>query len=246
MVARGEGEGKVIQRVALVVVLDGVREVYRISGIGLQRVHQVDDDALAAGLDFGLLHLRGRNHHLLAGVLQLDVFVKLYAHPVVVIAQGTRLGRTAQEHRGIYVNRAALYTSHAGTRIESGSHRDGSSPTAKEMSYPRSHSVFSVNALQKYTLSPNKAHCFRYFNRNHASADGEYRKHGRGIHGARAENTRSTDGEYTEHGRRIQPGRPIRTNIKWNNFPERQSKTSNKEPFHFQNIVKKDRDTYFI
>ena len=126
----------------------------------------------------------------------------LRRHPEIgdAEAQRTRLGRTAQEHRGIYVNRAALYTSHAGTRIEPGSHRDGSSPTAKEMSYPRSHSVFSVNALQKYTLSPNKAHCFRYFNRNHASADGEYRKHGRGIHGARAENTGSTDGEYSPDG----------------------------------------------
>ena len=57
--AGGEGVGIVAQRVVLGEVVDGIAEVDGIGGVRLQRVLQLDDDALAFRGDVGEFHLRG-------------------------------------------------------------------------------------------------------------------------------------------------------------------------------------------
>ena len=57
--ARGETVGKISQRVSLVVVTDGVAEIDGVGGVGLERVLQFHDDALACRLDFRHFHLWG-------------------------------------------------------------------------------------------------------------------------------------------------------------------------------------------
>ena len=55
LVAGGEGKGIVTHGVPLVVVADGIAEVDGVGGVLLERILQVDDDALASGLYFGHL-----------------------------------------------------------------------------------------------------------------------------------------------------------------------------------------------
>ena len=115
MVAGGEAVGIVSQRVSLVVVGDGIREVDGVSGVRLQLVLQAYCDLLPGGLDFRCFQLRRRHDNLLRGVLQLDELVEVDAHlPAVHI--GSTLGRRCPEHSGgCLVVPAAIGLSHLGT-----------------------------------------------------------------------------------------------------------------------------------
>lgn len=75
-VARREDVAHRVERVVLVVVLDGAAEVERIGGVGLQRVAQLDDQPASAQRQRRLLlHLR-RGEELLLLVLDLDELVE--------------------------------------------------------------------------------------------------------------------------------------------------------------------------
>ena len=115
MVAGGEAVGIVSQRVSLVVVGDGIREVDGVSGVRLQLVLQAYCNLLPGGLDFRCFQLRRRHDDLLRGVLQLDELVEVDAHlPAVHI--GSTLGRRCPEHSGwCLVVPAAIGLSHLGT-----------------------------------------------------------------------------------------------------------------------------------
>ena len=73
----GEGEGVVAHRIAFVVVHDGIGEVDGVGGVGLQCVEEVDAHLLAYGADVGRFGLGRRHDDLLAGVLDLDIFIEL-------------------------------------------------------------------------------------------------------------------------------------------------------------------------
>ena len=72
-----EGIGVVAQRITLVVVADGIREVDGVGRIGFQRVKQLHDNLLAGGLDFGNFQLGRRHHHVLRGIVYLDEFIEM-------------------------------------------------------------------------------------------------------------------------------------------------------------------------
>ena len=122
----GEGEGKAIEGIALVVVLNSVGEVYGVRRVGLQRVFQCHLHPLAHGLNLGLLNLRRRDDHLLVGSLQHDVFVKFYADALallVVVVQRARRRSALHKPGGRLVVRPALNATHAGTRPEHRRHQ---------------------------------------------------------------------------------------------------------------------------
>ena len=117
-VAGGERVREVFQRIALVVVLNGIAEVERVSDIVLQCVLQCDDHLLAVRPYFRLLHLRRRNHNLLVRFVQLDELVEL-KHNLVLSGMERTLRRGAANESGRrLVYRPALYPAYACTRVE--------------------------------------------------------------------------------------------------------------------------------
>ena len=110
-----ERVGIVAHRVVFVVVADGVAEVYRIGGIGLQRVLQFYDDALAGGLDFGHLQLRRRHDDTLRRVGKLDELVEVEGDFAVGHIRALLGGRAAHNARRVFVVPSAVGIAHAGT-----------------------------------------------------------------------------------------------------------------------------------
>ena len=76
MVASGECVGIIAERIALVVVGDGIRKINRVGGIGLQRVLQLHGDSLSIGFDFWSLQLRWRYNDFLCGVVEFDKLIE--------------------------------------------------------------------------------------------------------------------------------------------------------------------------
>lgn len=76
MVASGECVSIVAERIALVVVGDGIRKINRVGGIGLQRVLQLHGDSLSIGFDFWSLQLRWRYNDFLCGVVEFDKLIE--------------------------------------------------------------------------------------------------------------------------------------------------------------------------
>ena len=114
--AGGEAVGVVAQRIVLGNVGDGIREVYGVGDIGLERVAELYHDALALALDVGLLHLGRRHDDLLLCVLYLDILVEVDVY--LLAADIDRLvGGAGREYagRGLVVP-SAVGLAHAGTR----------------------------------------------------------------------------------------------------------------------------------
>ena len=151
LLAGREAVGIVAQGIALVVVGDGVAEVDGIGGIGLERVFQLDDDALSGRLDFGHLYLRWRHHHVLRGILDLDKLVEVDDH--LARSDVCRLvGRRGTHHsRRLFVVPSAVGLSHFGARAEQekqqGEHTKKSQPLC----------------LLVVTMFPVRCHCLVVF-----------------------------------------------------------------------------------
>ncbi len=69
MVARREAVDIVIERVALVQVLDGRAEIDGIGRVGCQILFKFDNYRFVFQFDVGFLAHRRRNHHVLVGVI---------------------------------------------------------------------------------------------------------------------------------------------------------------------------------
>ena len=142
-VACGEGVEEVLQRVALVIVLDGVAEVEGIGGVCLQGVLQGDDHLLAVCLDFGLLHLWGRDDQFLVRLVELDVFVEFDGNLLLGDVEGAGLRIACEEAWGRLVVGTSLDAPHAGTRVKHyGYHRCSQQSAEKRLLFCRMYRRF--------------------------------------------------------------------------------------------------------
>src|SRR3712207_2344664 len=115
MVTRGETIGVVAQRIALVVIADGVAEVDGISGIGLQRVDKFHLDSLARGLYLGHLNLWRRHDDILGGIIQLDELIELNPYFLGIDARSL-IGRRRTDHpRRVLIEPTTVGIAHSGT-----------------------------------------------------------------------------------------------------------------------------------
>ena len=115
MVARGEGESVVAERIALVVVGNGIRKVNGISGVVLQRILQLNGDALALPLDFRLFQLWRRHDHLLRRIVELDVLVEKDGNFLPIEARCLVLWLRTEDFRRVFVIPSAVGLAHTGT-----------------------------------------------------------------------------------------------------------------------------------
>lgn len=76
MVAGGEAEDIILEEVAFVQVFDGLAEVDGVGGVVGQRLLELHDDGFVFQLDVEFLLHRRRNHHVLLGVVEGDIFVE--------------------------------------------------------------------------------------------------------------------------------------------------------------------------
>ena len=72
----GEDVGVLSERISLIVVGDGIREVHGVGGVGTHRVKQFNRDAASGHLDFGSFDLRRRHNDFLRGVVHFDQLVE--------------------------------------------------------------------------------------------------------------------------------------------------------------------------
>ena len=118
MVAGGETVGVVAQRVALVVVRDGIGEVDGVGGVGFQRVHQLHADALALSLDLWRLKLWRRYDDVLSRVVDGDELIKVDVY-VLAVHVGGMVSRSGTDHfRRCLIVPSSIGLSHAGARVE--------------------------------------------------------------------------------------------------------------------------------
>ena len=118
MVARREAIRVVAQRIALVIIGDGIAEVDGIRDIRLQRVYEFHVDKFARGFNFGCLQLGGRHDDILGSVFYLDKLIKLDSHSFSLHIRGA-VGRRGTNHpRRRLVIPTAVGIAHAGTAHE--------------------------------------------------------------------------------------------------------------------------------
>ena len=116
MVAGGEGKAKAVEHVGLVVVFDGVGEVYHIGGAWQEVFLKLHSDFLALSPDGGLLFRGGRHHHAGGLVLDVDNLVEVDLHLLALEVHRSRRGIAAQHHRRGVVARTALGVANVGAR----------------------------------------------------------------------------------------------------------------------------------
>ena len=154
MVAGGETIGIVAQRIALVVVRDGVGEVYRVGSVGFQRVHKLHADALALSLDLGRLKLWRRYNHVLCRVADGDELIKVDVY-VLAVHIGGMVVRIGTDHfRWCLIVPATIGLSHAGTRVEQKQEkkREGEEQQAAASLFPFDMLVMLVHGLYSFML----------------------------------------------------------------------------------------------
>ena len=129
MVAGGETIHIILKEVAFVQVLDGFAEVDGVGGVFCQRLLELHDDGLVFQLDVGFFFHRRRNHHLLFGIVEGDVFVEgdfdFLANEVGAMV----FGHTANDHRRCGVLRAASGSHGVGATLGEEGHEE--QPEAK-------------------------------------------------------------------------------------------------------------------
>ena len=114
-----EAIGVVAQRVALVVIGDGIGEVDGIGDIRLQRVLQFHFDALTRRLDFRHLNLWRRYDDFLRWVINLDELVEEDAHLLRCDVRAAIFRRGSDDAWRRLIEPATIWISHTGTRRSS-------------------------------------------------------------------------------------------------------------------------------
>ena len=122
MVAGRECKGVVSERIALIVVGDGIGKVDGISGVLLQTVLQLHLNAAPLTRDFGLFKLRWRHDNLFRRVVELYIFIEKYRYLLSFHAR-CLVGRCGTENpRRRLVEPSAIRIAHLCARREQQRH----------------------------------------------------------------------------------------------------------------------------
>ena len=117
-VAGGESESKVVERIALVVVLNSVGKVDAIGGVRQQRVAEFYRNAFAVSADDGHIFLCRRHHHLGGLVLELDILVEIDGNLAAAEVELVGFRVAAHIHGRSFVARSTRGTPDVGARHE--------------------------------------------------------------------------------------------------------------------------------